>query len=148
MWILHFLPDSLLAYIVHIILLIGIIGTVVGIFLQYIPGILQYRIPIKIISTIFLISGIYFEGSYATEMTWRERVTEVEAKVAIAEAKSQQVNTIIQEKVIEKIKLVKERVVVTKLVINKNKTIINAECKIPDVAFTIYNSAVTGGSHE
>jgi ABC-type uncharacterized transport system permease subunit len=145
MWVLHFVPDNMLAWIMHIILILGIIGTIVGFFLQHIPGILQYRIPIKIISTILLLSGIYFEGSYSTEMVWRERVSEVEARVAIAEAKSQEVNTIIQEKVVEKIKIVKERVVVNHNIIKNHKEIINAECKIPDIAFQIYNTAIYHG---
>jgi len=148
MIILHLLPDSFLAMTVHLILLLGISGTVLGFFLQYIPGIIQYRIPLKVLSTLLLISGIYFEGSYSTEMGWRARVKEVEAKVAIAEAKSQEVNVIIQEKVVEKIKVVKEKVIVNQVKIQKEKEIINAECKIPNIAIDIYNTAVKGGSNE
>lgn len=145
MWILHFLPDALLAWILHLTFLIGLIGTILGFFLQYIPGIIQYRIPIKIISTVLLLLGIYFEGSYSTEMIWRERVAEVEARVAIAEAKSQEVNVIIQDKIVEKIKVIKEQVIVNHNIIKTHKEIINAECKIPDVAFQVYNTAVNNG---
>jgi ABC-type uncharacterized transport system permease subunit len=149
MWILHFLPDNLLAWILHLIFLVGLIGSILGFFLQYIPGIIQFRIPIKIISTVLLLSGIYFEGSYMTEMIWRDRVAEVEARIAIAEAKSQEVNVVIQEKIIEKIKVVKEQVIVNHNIIKTHKEIINAECKIPDVAFQVYNTAVNhGGKHE
>jgi len=149
MWILHFLPDTLLAWILHSIFLIGLIGTIIGFFLKYIPGIIQYRIPIKIISTVLLLSGIYFEGSYTTEMIWRDRVAEVQAKVAIAEAKSQEVNVVIQEKIVEKIKVIKEQVIVNHNIIKTHKEIINAECKIPDIAFQVYNTAVNhGGKYE
>jgi hypothetical protein len=149
MWILHFLPDNLLALILHLIFLVGLVGSILGFFLQYIPGIIQFRIPIKIISTVLLLSGIYFEGSYMTEMIWRDRVAEVEARIAIAEAKSQEVNVVIQEKIVEKIKVVKEQVIVNHNIIKTHKEIINAECKIPDVAFQVYNTAVNhGGKHE
>lgn len=149
MWILHFLPDNLLAIIIHIILIAGVLGTILGFFLQYVPGIIQYRIPIKIISTLLLLSGIYFEGSYTTEMVWRDRVEEVQAKVAIAEQKSKEVNIVIQEKVVEKIKVIKEKVIVNHNIIKTHKQIINASCKIPDIAFQIYNTAVTHGEiHE
>ena len=144
MWLLHFLPDSILALIVHLIVVLGIAGTLLGLFLQNIKGILQYRIPLKIISTMLLLLGIYFEGGYSTEMVWRARVEEVEGKLAIAEAKSQQVNTVIQEKVVEKIKVVKQRVIVNHDVIKTHKEIINAECTIPPVALKIYNTAVEG----
>ena len=148
MIILHLLPDSFLAMAVHFILLLGVSGTVLGFFLKYIPGIIQYRIPIKVVSTLLLISGIYLEGSYSTEMIWRARVKEVEAKVAIAEAQSHEANIIIQEKVVEKIKVVKEKVIVNQIKIQKEKEIINAECKIPSVAIDGYNTAVKGGSNE
>ena len=148
MIILHLLPDSFLETIVHLILLLGIAGTVLGFFLKYIPGILQYRIPIKVLSTLLLFSGIYLEGSYSTEMIWRARVKEVEAKVAIAEAQSQITNTIIKEKVVEKLKVVKEKVFVNQVKIQKEKDIINAECKIPNIAIEDYNAAVKGGSNE
>lgn len=142
MWMLYFLSDDMLASAVHGILIIGIVGTIAGFILN--------KSIVKIIFSILMLSGIYFEGSYTTEMIWRNRVAEVEAKVAIAEAKSQQVNTIIQEKVVEKIKIVKERVVVNHNVIKNHKEVINAECKIPDIAFEIYNTAVNhnGAKHE
>jgi hypothetical protein len=148
MIILHLLPDSFLAMGVHIILLLGIAGTVLDMFIKHIPGIIQYRIPIKVLSTLLLVSGIYFEGSYSTEMVWRARVKEVEAKLAIAEAQSHEANVIIQEKVVEKIKVVKEKVIVNQIKIQKEKEIINAECKIPDIAIDVYNTAATGGSNE
>jgi hypothetical protein len=148
MIILHLLPDRFLAMVVHMILIAGLVGTVLGCFLRYIPGIVQYRIPLKVLSTILLISGIYFEGSYSTEMVWRARVKEVEAKLAIAEAQSHEANVIIQEKVVEKIKVVKEKVIVNQIKIQKEKEIINAECKIPDIAIDVYNTAANGGSNE
>jgi hypothetical protein len=134
--------------IVHLILIFGIAGTVLGFFLNYIPGIVQYRIPIKVISTMLLFSGIYLEGSYSTELVWRTRVKEVEDKVAIAEIKSREANIVIQEKIVEKVKIVKEKVFVNQIKIQKEKEIINADCKIPSVAIDVYNNAVKGGSNE
>jgi hypothetical protein len=148
MILLHFLPDSFLAMVVHIILVLGIGGTVLDMFIRYIPGIIQYRIPLKVLSTLLLIAGIYLEGSYSTEMIWRARVKEVEAKVALAEAQSKEANVIIQEKVVEKIKVVKEKVIVNQIKIQKEKEVINAECKVPVIAIESYNNAVKGGSNE
>jgi len=151
MILLHLLPDSLLASIVHAMVILGLLGTILGYFLNYIPGIVQYRIPIKVISTLLFLSGIYFEGGYSNEMKWRDRVREVEAKLAIAEQKATTVNTVIQERVVEKIKVVKEKVAVTNTIIQKQKEFINAECKIPDVAIEIYNNSLKqsmDNSHE
>ena len=69
-------------------------------------------------------------------------------QVDIAEAKSQEVNTVIQEKVVQKIKVIEKKVIVNHNVIQKEKEVINAECKIPDIAFKIYNISAMGGSYE
>jgi len=74
-------------------------------------------------------------------MEWRERVKEAEAKVAVAEAKSKEVNTIIQTKVVEKIKIVKDvQVVIQDRIVEKEK-IIDAECKVAPEALDILNEA-------
>jgi hypothetical protein len=65
-------------------LLIGIIGYLANIFLKNIPFISQYSIPLKIISKVLVVLGIFFEGSLLTEKVWRAIVDELEQKVAVA----------------------------------------------------------------
>ena len=142
MFILHLLPDSLLLLAINSILLFGTIGTIAGFLIKYIPFFAKYRIPIHILSTILLVLGVYFKGSYSTEMEWRERVAEVERKLAIAEEESHHENVRIETQVVEKIKVIKEKVYETKNIIKEHETIINAECHVPDVARVLYNSAV------
>ena len=144
MSILYFIPDNLLAYIIHGVFIVGLIGSILGFFLQIVPAIAQYRIPFKIIFGALFIAGVYFEGSYTTESSWRTKVAEVEAKLKIAEEKSQEVNVVIQEKTVETIKEVKKNVLVNHTIIQKQREVINADCKIPDIAITLYNNAVDG----
>lgn len=141
MFILHFLPDNLLAMIVHLILILGVAGIAVGFFLQFIPGILQYRIPIKIVSIILLLSGIYFEGGYTTELMWREKVAEVEAKVALAEALSAEANTMLQTKIADDNKKVNQTKHIIQTRIKEVEKIINKECKIGTESIEIHNAA-------
>jgi hypothetical protein len=56
-----------------------------------------------------LSAGIYWYGGYGNEIAWRERVAEMEAKVAAAEKKSQEVNAKIETKVVEKTKVIREK---------------------------------------
>ena len=65
-----------------------------------------YRIA-QVVSIIILLAGVYFKGGYSTEMLWRERVAEVEAKLEEAEAKSAEVNTVIETKIVNKVKEIK-----------------------------------------
>jgi hypothetical protein len=88
MWILHFLPDALILWICNIVLLAGILLTAAAFFIRRIPVINQYRTPAQVLGIALLVIGVYWRGGYAIEMEWRERVAEVEARVAAAEAKS------------------------------------------------------------
>ena len=142
MFILHFLPDSYLLWAVNTILLIGAIGTIAGFFIKFIPFLNHYKLLLNILSTLLLVAGVYFKGGYSVEMEWRDRVTELEQKIAEAEAHSHEANVQIETRVVEKVKIIKEKVYATKKIIQEHKEIINAECTVPDVARVLYNSAV------
>ena len=109
MWLLHLLPDSLILYITYAMLAIGLAGIILGFFLGKIPFVSQYKLPIQIVSIILFCSGLYWYGGYSTEMAWRARVAEMEAKVAEAEKKSQAANAEIQQRIVERTKLIKEK---------------------------------------
>jgi hypothetical protein len=109
MWILHFLPDTAILWAVNLILLLGVILAVAGLFAHRIPVIWQYQLPFKIAGIVLLALGVYFRGGYAVETEWRQRVAELEKQVAEAEAKSAKVNVEVQTRVIEKTRVVREK---------------------------------------
>jgi hypothetical protein len=102
----------------------------------------QYKFPVEVIGVALLVVGSYFYGGYGTEMAWRERVAELEAKVKVAEEKSQQVNTVIETKVVEKIKVVKENVYVNREIIKEvaGKQL-DASCSLPKSTVSLHDSA-------
>ena len=142
MWILHFLPDSFLIYVINAICLAGLAATVLGFFLGWVPGIRNWKLPLQLLGIALLVAGVYFKGGYSTEMEWRERVAEVEAKVKVAETKAKEANTKVQEKIVTKIVKIKEKQQVVKERIQQNKEAINTECKLSDEAIAIYNSNI------
>ena len=88
-----------------------------------------------------MILGVYFKGGYSVEVEWRERVKEVEAKVAVVEQKSQAANVVIQKVYVDKVKVVHDtKVVIQEKIIEKEK-IIDAECKVAPEALDILNQA-------
>lgn len=105
MWILSFLPE----WAFHLMLGIGILGTVAGFVLGMIPFIKQYVIPVRIISLLILILAVYLEGGLADNKIWEARVKEMEVKVAEAEAKSAKENVKIVEKIVRKTQIVRIR---------------------------------------
>ena len=93
---------------------------------------------------VLLVIGIYFKGSFATEMEWRAKVEALQQKVAIAEEKAKTANAQIETKVITKIKTIHDTKVVTKKVLEVQREVIDAECKVPQQAIDIINAAARG----
>jgi len=147
MWILHLLPDNFIAWIVSLILLAGTVVTVAGFFVRFIPFVNAYRIPVQIAGILLLTVGVYFDGGYTTEMAWRERVAEVEAKLAVAEKRSAEVNTEIITKVVTQTKLIKERgddiIHYVDREVVKNQEVIRfvENCPIPEIIINTHNAA-------
>ena len=147
MWFLHLLPDSLIAWIVNIILIAGVAVTAAGFFVRFIPFVNQYRIPVQIAGILLLVTGVYFEGGYTTEMAWRERVREVEARLQAAETRSAEVNTEIVTRVVTQTRVVKERgddiIKYVDREVVKNQEVIKfvENCPIPEIIVNTHNAA-------
>ena len=154
MWLLHLLPDSLIAWIVNLVFLAGAVITVAGFFVRFIPFVNQYRIPVQIAGILLLTTGVYFHGGYTTEMAWRERVREVEAKLAAAETRSAEVNTEIVTRIVTKTKLVTQRGddiirYVDREVVRDQEVIKFVEnCPVPDVIVNTHNEAAMNRPNE
>ena len=102
----------------------------------------QYKLPAELVGVVLLVVGSYFYGGHGVNAMWEARVKELQDKVKAAEEKSQQVNTVIQTKVVERVKLVEKKVEVVRTVIQKDADAINAECKVNDIAVRDYNQAI------
>jgi hypothetical protein len=143
MWILHFIPDSFLIWVVNITCIVGLVATVGGFFLGWVPFVNRYKTPLQILGVVLLTVGVYWKGGYSTEMMWRGRVAEAEAKVKVAEAKAKKANSHIQTKIVTKIVKIHDKARVVKERIQQNKEVINRDCKLSDEAISIYNSSIT-----
>jgi hypothetical protein len=148
MWMLSYLPDAFLVWIINIILLAGIAGTTVSILfkvaIRWIPWIIPYRTLLQVISIVLLLAGVYFKGGLAIEQEWRARVKDLEAKVAIAEEQSKNANTKIEKVYIDRVKVVKDTQVVIQEKLKTVEVKVDAECKIVPEAISILNDAAAG----
>ena len=148
MFLLNFIPDAFLLWVVNAILIAGIIGTVVafffGFFVRYLPWIIPYRMLLQIVALVLLISGVYFKGGVGVEMSWRARVADMEAKVAKAEAESKTANENIKTVYVDKVRVVKETQVVIQEKIKTVEVKIDSQCKITSDTVDILNDAAKG----
>jgi uncharacterized membrane protein len=67
MWILSITPD----WVFHVMLIAGILGTIAGFALGFISVIKQYIIPIRIISIVLLLFGLFMEGALLDNQQWQ-----------------------------------------------------------------------------
>ena len=143
MWILSILPDAA----IHIIFGLGILGTIGGFVLGFIPFVKTYQFAIQICSIIVLVIGVYLEGGLADYKEWEIRVKEMEANVAQAEAQSANKNIEIQEKIVEKTKIIREKgrdviKYIDKEIVKKEEIIKYIEiCPVPKEIIDLHNQA-------
>jgi hypothetical protein len=140
-WMFSLIPDSLVIWVIDTVLLVGVVATVAGFFIKFIPFVNTYKLPIQLLGVVLLAAGLFFKGGYSTEMVWRERVAEMEKKVAEAEAKSAKTNTVIQKVYVDKVKVVKDTQYVIQERIKEVEKLIDKECKVAPEAIDIHNDS-------
>jgi hypothetical protein len=142
MWQIEWMIGLLPTWMFHIIVATGIGLILASWILKRIPFIKEYNFPVHLIGILLTVVGVYYEGGRGTQAAWEAKVKDMETKVQVAEAKSQEVNTVIETKVVEKVKIVKEKT-------NANKQIIkefagaqfDAKCELPNSTVMLVNSA-------
>ena len=141
MFLLSFIPDAWLHLAVIAILSAGVGLYTISFFTRFVPPLIPYSGIARIVGTVLVVGGIYFYGSYSTEMSWRNRVAELEEKVKVSEAKSKEANIQIQTVYKDKIKLVKETQVVIQERIKEVEKRIDSQCTIDTEVINILNDA-------
>jgi hypothetical protein len=141
MWFLEF-PN----FVYHIILSVGIIGTLAGFVLNFIPFIKQYSFPIQVISILVLTLGVYLQGGLSVKNNLDIQVAELKVKLATAEAKSEKINTIIVTRIVTKKEVVREKGKTVIEYIDREVVKYNDRCEIPKEAINAHNAAAQNKS--
>jgi hypothetical protein len=146
MWMLWWVPDSFLTWVIHAILVAGAIGTFLSFFLlhrivRWFPALAPWHLLIQIVSVALLVGGVYFKGGYDTEASWRAKVKEAEAKVALAEQQSEKLNEDLKAEQKKKQKVRVEYYNTVKTQIKEVERQINSECKLDPKVNELLNKA-------
>jgi len=145
MWIFTVLSELY----IHIIFFAGVILTLAGFVLGFIPFISKYKIPLQIIGLLTLLFGAYLEGGLADNKEWELKVKEVEAQIAKVETQAAEKNIEIQEKIVTKTKVIKEKgddiiKYVDREIVKKEEVIKYIEnCPVPKDIIDAHNAAAT-----
>ena len=152
MWLLGWVPDSLLEYLVNGILVLGVVSTFLTFFvinrlLRWFPPLARWVNIAQIISAVVLLAGVYFKGGFQTEAEWRAKVAEAQQRIDKAEQEARDANVALAKKTKEKIIYVKEKGLVIKQyldrVVTQDKEVIKfvENCPIPAKIVETHNAA-------
>ena len=146
-WLFGLIPDAILNWVYWAIIAAGITGVLAGWIGKFIPFYGNYVKILQPVGIVLLVLGVWLRGGYDTEMTWRAKVAEAEARVAVAEQKSQETNTVIEQKIVEKTKVIKGKTeyitqYLDREVVKKEEIIKYIEqCPVPKEIIDIHNQA-------
>jgi hypothetical protein len=141
-WMFSLLPDSIFVMLTYAIFALGLLLYIASKMVQWIPIMAQYRVPAELVGVLCLCAGAYFFGWRGNEEHWLAKIKELEQKVAIAEAKSREVNTVIETKIVTKIKVIKETVYANKEIIREVAGAqLDSQCSLPQSSVVLLNSA-------
>ena len=134
-------PDWLIVWLVNGLVIVGLIGISASWIARWVPYFNLYRGPIQLIGIVCLVLGVYFKGGADVERSWRERVQELESKVALAEKQSADANKKLSNQLQQNKKLTQEVKNANQASIRANAEKINSECRVPDVAIELHNKS-------
>jgi hypothetical protein len=141
MWILHFLPDSIILWFCNVLLLTGVVATAAGFVAHRIPGLWQFQLAFKLAGIALLVLGVYFRGGLAVEQQWRERVAAVEARLAEAEKAATVANTKINTRAQQRTAQVRERTQLIRQYVDREVVKYDNQCAVPEPFVRAHNNA-------
>jgi hypothetical protein len=141
MFILHFLPDSFIVWFCNCLLFAGIVATIAGWVAHRVPTLWPYQLGFKLAGIALLVLGVYFRGGLAVEESWRERVAEVEARLAVAEKASTEANAQIESKTQKKTTEIRQRTQYIRQYVDREVVKYNETCVIPPPFVRAHNNA-------
>jgi hypothetical protein len=136
-WLVSFLPE----WIFHIVIFLGIGSLVASSILKRLPTLHTYSFIAYFAGLVLIVSGVWFEGGISERTRWEEKVKELENKVQVAETKSHEVNTVIETKIVERVKIVKDTKNANKETAKLIANQLDSKCVVPESTVMLINSA-------
>ena len=140
-WMLSLIPDAVLNWIYWAIIFAGLTGLAAGWLGRWIPFYGNYVRFLKPLGVALLVLGVWLRGGYDTEMAWRAKVADVQAKVEAAEAAAVLANRGIEEERKKKQKVRVEYYATVKERIVEKQVEIDAKCELDPAVPKLHNDA-------
>lgn len=132
-WIFKIIPD----WFWWLLLISGLSGYI----LSHLKLLKPYELILKIASPILVAAAIFVLGMLYCDNAWKHAAAELQRKVEVAEATSKVVNTQIQEKVVYKTQVIRQRGADNTQYINREIVKYDTTCIIPPEFVAAHNRA-------
>jgi len=140
-WMLQLIPDNIFTWITYLLFAAGALLYIASKLITIIPLMGRYRLPAELIAIAALVVGAYFGG----QLSYREAIADLKARVAVAEQQSKDANAVLEKKT-------QEHITELRNAKNANKTIIkevagrqiDSQCTLPRSAVSLHDSASRG----
>lgn len=150
MWLLTWIPNEFLNWVINLILIVGVILCIMSVFVfNRLPLWIPYSSVVRVVGIIMILAGVYFKGSYYTELKWQSKVAETQQKIALMEQKAAEINLELAKKTAEKDKVIRIKGNVIYRYIDKeiikDKEVIKfvEQCPVPAKILELHNAAAT-----
>lgn len=147
MWLITFLPDTMVALVIYAIIAVGAALIIVSVLTRWIPGVRGYQILLQVFGAVILMFGIYLQGSRANEAVWQARVQQLELRLAQAQLDSGKKNIEVQTQIVTKTRVIREkgdeivRYIDREIVKNQEVVRYIEHCPVPKVVIDAHNAA-------
>lgn len=138
-WLLTFLP----VWFIFTLTTLGVLGLFSAAFIGKIPFIKTYNLPIRIVATILLVSGVYLQGALAYKDSTALAVAKLEKRLAEAEARSARTNTEIVEKIVKDTQVIREKGRTVTEYVDREVVKHDSKCELPSEVIRAHNAAAT-----
>jgi hypothetical protein len=144
-WMIGLLPE----WVWPALLLLGSLAVLASFVLGFIPVIKNYKLPIQVGGILAVAVSVWFLGAASNEEKWQAKIKELEAQVKKAEEQSKETNVVVETKIVEKTKIIKEKaktqIEYVDRVVTQDKEIIKyiEQCPVPKIIIDEHNKAAT-----
>jgi len=136
-WIIQHLPAAFWLFLTAA----GVAGYFAASVISRFPPLTAYSAFIKPVSVFVTVIGIFMYGGAVLNQHYQDLINEMQQKVAVAEEKSNTVNTVVDTQIKTKIKTIRDTQVVYRDKIVEVATEIDKVCKLDPKVSEIHNDA-------
>lgn len=157
LWLIQLIPTSWLNFAALMTLVLGAVLFLAGKLFRRSRLLRQYNLPMRVVGFVMLLAGAYFNGGLGVEMEYRARIAEMESRIAVAEAKSEQENIKIVKEIETKTQVIQQDTDATLAEIERlkqkekelreqNQSLLSETCELTPSVIELYNQGLSGGT--